>query len=63
MKKLLCLVLAVISIFAMTACGTGWKSEVTDYSGEVSSNGGFAVVKGDWVYYVNGVELNTAENG
>lgn len=62
MKKFLCLVFALVLSLSMVACAGGWKSTVTDYSGEVSSNGGFAVVKGDYVYYINGVESNTADN-
>lgn len=63
MKKFLSLILAVVAIFCLFACGNnGWKSQVTDYSGEVSSNGGFAVVKGDYVYFINGIEANTADN-
>lgn len=62
MKKFLCLVLALGLALSMAACSNGWKSTVTDYSGEVSSNGGFAVVKGDYVYFINGVESNTADN-
>lgn len=64
MKKFLCLVLALAVVLSLTACnGTnGWKSSVTNYEGEVSSNGGFAVVKGDYVYYINGVESNSATN-
>lgn len=62
MKKFLCLVLALGLALSLAACSTGWKSTVTDYSGEVSSNGGFAVVKGDYVYFINGVESNTADN-
>lgn len=62
MKKFLCLVLALGIALSLAACSGGWKSTVTDYSGEVSSNGGFAVVKGDYVYFINGVESNTADN-
>ena len=63
MKKFLSLILAVVAIFCLFACGNnGWKSQITDYSGEVSSNGGFAVVKGEYVYFINGVETNAADN-
>lgn len=48
------------------ACGGNYYSSAPldgDYSyTEVVSNGGFAVEAGDWVYFINGVESNTAEN-
>lgn len=62
MKKLLLLVLAIIACLTFVACDGDWTSTVTDFSGSVSSNGGFLVQKGDYVYFVNGVETNTAEN-
>lgn len=33
-----------------------------DISGEVSSNGGFVVEKGNFVYFINGVESSSADN-
>ena len=37
--------------------------ELTDYeAGTVSDNGGYAVVKGDYVYYINGKAESTADN-
>lgn len=33
-----------------------------DISGEISSNGGFAVEKGNYIYYINGIGSNTSEN-
>lgn len=62
MKKILLTIFAVLLCFAMVGCDGGWKSTVTDYSGEVSSNGGFLVEKGDYVYYINGIESNSVEN-
>lgn len=68
-KKLLGFVAAatILSSLALTACGKGFhKSEKLD--GYVStetaavSNGGFAVEKGDYVYFINGVEDYTVEN-
>ncbi len=38
------------------------KPNQTDYVGEVRSNGGFAVQKGNYVYFINGVQSNTANN-
>lgn len=62
MKKFLCLVLALGLALSFVACTGSWNSSVSDYSGEVSSNGGFAVVKGDYVYFINGVGDNTDDN-
>ncbi len=61
MKKIVCLVLALLTLFVLVSCNN-WKSSVTDFSGEVSSNGGFAVVKGDYVYFINGSEEYSVEN-
>ena len=61
MKKVISLILAVMLVVMLAAC-SGWQSNVSDYSGAVSSNGGFAVVKGDYVYIVNGSVANTADN-
>ena len=61
MKKFVSLVLTVLLAVSLAAC-SGWKSEIKDYSGDVSSNGGFAVVKGDYVYFINGVSDNEADN-
>lgn len=62
MKKLFIALLSLVMIFAIVGCDKGWTSTVTDYSGEVSSNGGFLVEKGDWVYFINGIEDYTSEN-
>ena len=61
MKMVISLILAVMLVVMLAAC-SGWQSNVSDYSGAVSSNGGFAVVKGDYVYIVNGSVANTADN-
>ncbi|MBQ9713887.1 MAG: hypothetical protein IJV83_01045 [Clostridia bacterium] len=60
------------SVFAFTGCGekTSYQGEETREAyeaamaagGEVSSNGGFVVEKGDFVYFINGVENTTADN-
>ena len=62
MKKLLgiVLVLAVV-LSALTACSGNFKG-VENYDGEVSSNGGFAVVKGEYVYFINGLASSTDDN-
>ena len=62
MKKLVCLILALVAALSLVACSGNWNSTVKDYGGEVSSNGGFAVVKGDYVYFVNGKEDYSADN-
>ncbi|MBO5736613.1 MAG: hypothetical protein J6S04_02285 [Clostridia bacterium] len=62
-KKIISLV-AVATLFgstlAMTACGKDFYKEkaLPGYTseGEVKSNGGFAVEKGDYIYYINGKE-------
>ena len=62
MKKLICLVIALcLCIFAFTAC-SGNFTGVSNYGGEVSSNGGFAVQKGDYVYFINGKGYYTDDN-
>ena len=60
MKKLLVLVLVFALAVLTAACS--WQSTVEDYSGEVSFNGGFSVVKGDYVYLINGKADNTDDN-
>ncbi len=69
-KKIISIVAAAtlaFSTLALSACGN------KDYAGEeltagyvsdaaVSSNGGFLVEKGDYVYFINGKEESTADN-
>ncbi|MGN0819146.1 MAG: hypothetical protein ACI4M6_01945 [Christensenellaceae bacterium] len=63
MKRLLGLILTFALCLTLVACSPSFKSTVTDYSsGEVTSNGGFAVEKGEYVYFINGVEQKTASN-
>lgn len=67
-KKLLSVAAAAVlgSTFFLAGCGaTAYKGDVLDNyvsEAQVSSNGGFAVQKGDFVYYINGYESNTADN-
>lgn len=68
-KKILSFIaaLACLTSSAMFAsCNTSaYKGDPVDgfdASAEVSSNGGFAVVKGDYVYFINGMEEYTADN-
>ncbi len=54
------------SAFAISGCGEqdykGEKVENYQTSDPVSSQGGFVVEKGDYVYFINGKESNTADN-
>lgn len=71
-KKILGIVAAatmLCSVAATAACGdakfTFVKPDDAVYSandGKVSSNGGFAVEKGGYVYFINGVESSAANN-
>lgn len=67
-KKLLSIVAAatiLASTFAVTACGDNKLNEKVDAPATealVSSNGGFAVEKGDFVYFINGNESYKADN-
>ena len=67
-KKLLSFVAAatmLTSTLAATACGGSYNGTKLDgYVSEatVASNGGFAVEKGEYVYFINGAEEYTADN-
>lgn len=65
--KIICIIVAAVAAFGImlvSACGATYKAKALngDYSGEVSSNGGFAVEKGNYVYFINGKQTNTADN-
>ena len=67
MKKILVALLAVVMSFGLVLAGcnnsqTHYSNGLTDFGNEVDSNGGFAVVKGDYVYFINGVASNTDDN-
>ena len=67
MKKVLVFAVALMLsvLFALSACGTSTldhKNGLSDLGGEVSSNGGFAVEKGDYVYFVNGIAASSDDN-
>ncbi len=56
-----------LSTLALASCGSvDYKGEQLsagyDKAATVSSNGGFAVEKGDYVYFINGSASNTADN-
>lgn len=66
--KIICLATAAISAAGITlasGCGSlrysGVSKEDTSYE-NVTSNGGFLVQTGDYVYFINGVEANSADN-
>ncbi len=64
-KKLITVALGsvfALGAFSFTGCAT--KVELDgDYAyGSVSSNGGFVVEKGNYIYFINGQESNTADN-
>lgn len=69
-KKILSIAMATASVastMALSACGDKgvYKGDkVTDYVSDaaVSSNGGFAAEKGDFVYFINGMESYEADN-
>ncbi len=54
------------STLALTGCGdkkyAGEKLTAKDSLTEVTSNGGFAVETKDYVYFINGSQVNTADN-
>ena len=64
-KKLFVLLTATVmtaSVASLAACDTPFTPLTGDVTGEVSSNGGFVVEKGDYVYFINGVETYTSDN-
>ncbi len=63
-KKLTTLAVALVLTGAtMAGCGSTYKQPVlSETTGEVASNGGFVVKKGEYVYFINGIESNTANN-
>ena len=61
MKKLLVIAFTVLLAVTLVACSS-WTSSISDFGGEVTSNGGLAVQKGDYVYFINGSASNTDDN-
>ncbi|MFQ7036102.1 MAG: hypothetical protein ACLRTQ_10755, partial [Candidatus Borkfalkia sp.] len=65
-KKFAIVFLALVMVLAVFAgCGGDFSSKPLDgysSSGEVTSNGGFVVQKGEWIYFINGSEEYTADN-
>lgn len=65
LKKILPALLALALAFAALAgCAGAYTSSPLggNLEGEVSSNGGFAVQKGEYVYFINGIEDYSADN-
>ena len=58
-KKIICL-FALVFALCLASCTDGTKLDM-DSSGNVESNGGFAVTTGNYVYFVNGVESYSTE--
>lgn len=65
MKKLITLIVVCILCMATFFAGcqsTGYSNKLGGFDGEVSSNGGSVVVKGDYAYFINGVAEYTDSN-
>lgn len=67
MKKIIVLLMAAIMSVGLVFAGcsqsnTHYENKLDDLSGKVDSNGGFVVVKGNYVYFINGVASNTDDN-
>lgn len=65
--KIICVIVAVIvaaGIWLFAGCGNLYDGDKLSGSidGAVTSNGGFAVEKGNYLYFVNGSESYTADN-
>lgn len=67
--KKICSVIAAVTLlstaFSFASCKDSYKGTKIEYttpSAPAVSNGGFAVKYGEYVYFINGVEDNTAKN-
>lgn len=64
-KKILVWVACLMTaMLAFAGCAGSYKHGPLsgDFSGDVTSNGGFVVEKGNYVYFINGVESSTSDN-
>ena len=67
-RKIICVAAAAVmsaGLFTAAACSDVYEGKPLggDYTtGEVVSNGGFAVEKGTYIYFINGKQSNTADN-
>lgn len=65
MKKLLILLIAILTLsFCLTGCNDKSVDPVGDVGGSVNleTNGSFAVEKGDYLYFINGMGSSTQSN-
>ncbi len=66
LKKIVTICTAAVltaSAVSLSGCGYEFTPLDGDYSsGTVSSNGGFVVEKGEYLYFINGVETYTSDN-
>ena len=66
--KIICVTAGIIAAVGITASAAGCSNYYSgkkldgDYKGTALNNGGFTVKKGDYIYFINGVESNTADN-
>lgn len=66
--KIICFMVVAVLLFAtviFAACSKEYDAAPLGgniFSGEVESNGGFAVKKGEYIYFINGSEDNSANN-
>ena len=68
--KIICAILSAVvalGILLVAGCSAGHTDSAlsggsTIFSGDVKSNGGFAVEKGEYIYFINGVASNSAKN-
>ncbi len=64
-KKIILVVMSLIlAVSLLVGCTESYKAKAisTEYSAEVSSNGGLAVTYGKYLYYINGYAGNTIDN-
>ena len=54
--------LMTAGVLSLAACGSEFKTPSGIPEGAVESNGGFVVAKGDYYYFINGIESYTADN-